>query len=48
MMILWFAGDMLPQFYQSVGTATQALTIMYDPQDVSRSSKYSTSPSQKR
>lgn len=33
-MILWFAGDLMPQFLKSVGIASQALTIMQDPQDV--------------
>lgn len=33
-MILWFAGDLLPQFFKSVGIAKQALSLMYDPQDV--------------
>lgn len=33
-MIIWYAGDLMPQFFKSVGIATQALTIMNDPQDV--------------
>lgn len=33
-MILWISSDILPQFFQSVGVATQALTVMEDPQDV--------------
>lgn len=33
-MILWVAGDMMPEFFKSVGIATQALTVMNDPQDV--------------
>lgn len=33
-MILWVASDMMPQFYKSVGIACQALSVMYDPQDV--------------
>jgi ATP-binding cassette subfamily B protein len=33
-MILWIAGDLMPQFFQSVGIASQALSVMHDPQDV--------------
>lgn len=33
-MILWFAGDLMPQFFKSVGIACQALSVMQDPQDV--------------
>lgn len=33
-MIIWIACDMMPQFFKSVGIATQALSVMYDPQDV--------------
>lgn len=33
-MILWVAGDLMPQFFQSVGIASQALNVMHDPQDV--------------
>ncbi|MGD0665220.1 MAG: ABC transporter ATP-binding protein [Rhabdochlamydiaceae bacterium] len=33
-MALWFAGEMIPQFFQSVGIASQALSVMEDPQDV--------------
>lgn len=33
-MILWVAGDLMPQFFKSLGIATQALSVMYDPQDV--------------
>lgn len=33
-MILWVAGDIMPQFFKSVGVASQALTVMYDPQDI--------------
>lgn len=33
-MIMWFAGDLLPQFFKSIGVANQALTVMNDPQDV--------------
>lgn len=32
--IMWFAGTMLPDFFQSVGIAKQALSVMQDPQDV--------------
>ncbi len=34
MMMLWFAGEVIPQFFQSVGIASQALFVMHDPQDV--------------
>lgn len=33
-MLMWYAGDLLPQFFQSLGVASQALTVMHDPQDV--------------
>ena len=33
-MILWVAGDMMPQFFNSLGIASQALSVMHDPQDV--------------
>jgi len=33
-MILWVSGDMLPQFFKSFGIASQALSVMQDPQDV--------------
>lgn len=33
-MILWVAGDLMPQFFKSIGIASQALTVMHDPQDV--------------
>lgn len=33
-MTLWIAGDMMPQFFKSIGIATQALSVMHDPQDV--------------
>lgn len=33
-MILWFAGDLLPQFFKSAGIASQALSVIDDPQDV--------------
>lgn len=32
--ILWVTGEILPQFYKSIGIAKQALTVMNDPQDV--------------
>ena len=34
MFALWFSGEIIPQFFQSTGIATQALTIVQDPQDV--------------
>lgn len=34
LMVLWFASTLMPQFFQSIGIASQALTVMYDPQDV--------------
>jgi ATP-binding cassette, subfamily B, bacterial len=33
-MMLWIASDMLPQFFQSVGIARQAVSLMHDPQDI--------------
>ncbi len=33
-MLLWFAGEVIPQFFQSVGIASQALSVMKDPQDI--------------
>ena len=33
-MILWVSGDFLPQFFKSAGLASQALTVMHDPQDI--------------
>lgn len=33
-MILWFAGYMMPQFFRSFGISRQALSVMLDPQDV--------------
>lgn len=33
-MVLWISGDLLPQFYKSIGIASQALSVMHDPQDV--------------
>ncbi|MGH2612118.1 MAG: ABC transporter transmembrane domain-containing protein, partial [Rhabdochlamydiaceae bacterium] len=38
-MILWFAGEVIPQFFQSIGIASQALSVMHDPQDVFDSSQ---------
>ncbi len=35
--MLWFAGEMIPQFFQSIGIASQALTVMRDPQDLNDS-----------
>lgn len=32
--ILWFAGEEMPQFFQSIGLASQALSVMQDPKDV--------------
>ena len=32
--ILWFSGEEMPQFFQSIGIASQALTVMQEPQDV--------------
>lgn len=34
LMILWVSGELLPQFFNSVGIATQALSVMHDPKDV--------------
>lgn len=36
-LILWFAGEAIPQFFQSIGIATQALSVMEDPQDLNDS-----------
>jgi len=33
-MVVWIAADAAPQFFQSIGIAKQALTIMNDPQDL--------------
>jgi ATP-binding cassette, subfamily B, bacterial len=33
-MILWISADLMPQFFKSVGIATQALSVMHDPKDV--------------
>jgi len=32
--IMWFAGEAIPEFFQSIGIAKQALSVMEDPQDV--------------
>ncbi|MBS0648235.1 MAG: ABC transporter ATP-binding protein [Verrucomicrobia bacterium] len=32
--MLWFSGEAIPQFFQSVGIAKQALSVMNDPQDL--------------
>lgn len=34
MLAIWFASELIPQFFQSIGIATQALTVMNDPKDV--------------
>jgi ATP-binding cassette subfamily B protein len=33
-MILWVAGDLIPQFFQSIGIASQCLSVMNDTKDV--------------
>ncbi len=33
-MILWISGDLMPEFLKAYGIASQALTVMNDPQDV--------------
>lgn len=33
-MVLWVAGELMPQCFKSIGIANQALCIMQDPQDV--------------
>lgn len=33
-MVLWVAGDLMPQFFKSLGIASQALSVMHDPKDV--------------
>lgn len=33
-MILWIAGDLMPQFFQSLGVIAQALSVIQEPQDV--------------
>ncbi len=37
--MMWFAGEEIPQFFQAIGIARQALSVMYDPQDVRDSPK---------
>lgn len=37
-MLLFFAGDLLPHFFKSFGIASQALSVMHDPKDVDDSS----------
>ena len=32
--VIWVSGEMIPQFFKSIGIATQALSIMHDPKDV--------------
>ena len=32
--MMWFTGQEIPQFFQSIGIAKQALSVMHDPQDV--------------
>lgn len=32
--IMWFAAESIPQFFQSIGIVTQALSVMKDPKDV--------------
>ncbi len=34
MMLSWFAAQAIPQFFQSIGIASQALSVMNDSQDV--------------
>jgi ATP-binding cassette subfamily B protein len=34
MFVLWMAGGLLPDFFQSIGIARQALSVMRDPQDI--------------
>jgi ATP-binding cassette subfamily B protein len=33
-MILWISGDLMPQFFRSLGIAGQALSVMNDPKDI--------------
>ena len=33
-MILWISGYLMPQFFKSYGIASQALSVMNDPQDI--------------
>jgi ATP-binding cassette subfamily B protein len=35
LMIMWVASFEIPYFFQALGTAKQALTVMFDPQDIS-------------
>lgn len=37
MFMMWFAGETIPQFFQSIGIASQALSVMQDPQDLNDS-----------
>ncbi len=32
--VIWFSCDAIPQFFRSIGIATQALSVMHDPQDL--------------
>ncbi|MFZ4772723.1 MAG: ABC transporter ATP-binding protein [Chlamydiia bacterium] len=32
--LMWISGEMIPQFFRSAGVATQALSVMKDPQDI--------------
>jgi ATP-binding cassette, subfamily B, bacterial len=32
--VMWFAAEAIPQFFQSLGIVSQALSVMKDPQDV--------------
>ena len=33
-MILWVTSDIMPQFFKSIGIASQALSVMHAPQDI--------------
>jgi ATP-binding cassette subfamily B protein len=33
-LMMWFAGEEIPAFFQSLGIAKQALSLMQDPQDI--------------
>jgi len=33
-MLVWFASELIPQFFQSIGIACQAFSVMLDPKDV--------------
>jgi ATP-binding cassette subfamily B protein len=33
-LVMWFASDIMPAFFQSIGLMNQALSVMKDPQDV--------------